>query len=279
MNRRRFVQGAAVATGAAAVGGFGAWKFMLHHLEVVDVTLPVAGLPVSLEGARMVQVSDLHIGPVVDDAYVMRALALAGSLAPDILVFTGDFVTWHGPEQLAQLDRVLAAKPVPRLATVAVLGNHDYGFGWREQSVASRVIDIVKRHGVTVIRNDVHVVEGLAFLGVDDMWAGMTDIPHARQALASGMPSIALCHNPDAADSPAWQGYRGWMLSGHTHGGQCRAPFCAPPVLPVQNRRYAAGEVALGSGRTLYVNRGIGHTLPVRVLVRPEVTSYRLVRA
>lgn len=279
MNRRKFLRRAGVAVGVAGVAGVSAWKFSLHHLEVVNVTLPIAGLPTSLEGARLVQLSDLHVGPDVDDSYLLRAFALAGSLKPDILAFTGDFVSWRGTQQLAQLERAMQAVPSATLAKVAILGNHDYGYGWRELAVAESIVKTVSNHGVTFIRNDVQVVEGLSIIGIDDWWARQTDVKRARELAAKDAPQLVLCHNPDVADQEGWEGYRGWMLSGHTHGGQCKAPFMAPPLLPVQNKRYAAGAVQTSDGRTVYINRGIGHTLPIRVNVRPEVTAYRLVRA
>jgi uncharacterized protein len=71
-------------------------------------------------------------------------------------------------------------------------------------------------------------------------------------------------------------GYEGWILSGHTHGGQCKPPFLPPPLLPVRNRRYTAGEFPLTGGRRLYISRGVGHLLPVRFNVRPEVTVFEL---
>ncbi|HTN02405.1 MAG TPA: phosphoesterase, partial [Planctomycetaceae bacterium] len=75
-----------------------------------------------------------------------------------------------------------------------------------------------------------------------------------------------------------WDGYRGWILSGHTHGGQCKPPFLPPPLLPVKNQRYTAGEFAVADGRQLYISRGLGHLLPVRFNCRPEVTMFRMVR-
>ena len=56
-------------------------------------------------------------------------------------------------------------------------------------------------------------------------------------------PALVLSHNPDTADVPGWLGYEGWILSGHTHGGQCKPPFLPPPLLPVRNRRYTSGEI------------------------------------
>ena len=76
-----------------------------------------------------------------------------------------------------------------------------------------------------------------------------------------------------------WENYHGWILSGHTHGGQCKPPFLPPPLLPVRNVRYTAGEFALDGNRRLYINRGVGHLLRVRFNMRPEVTVHELVPA
>jgi hypothetical protein len=91
--------------------------------------------------------------------------------------------------------------------------------------------------------------------------------------------ALVLCHNPDAADEPVWAGYRGWILAGHTHGGQCKPPFLPPPLLPVKNRRYTCGAFDLGDGRNLYISRGLGYLRRVRFGVRPEITLFRLVAA
>jgi predicted MPP superfamily phosphohydrolase len=80
-------------------------------------------------------------------------------------------------------------------------------------------------------------------------------------------------------DVDAWSDYDGWILGGHTHGGQCKPPFLPAPIVPVRNKRYTAGAFALAGGRTLYINRGLGHLLRVRFNVRPEVTIFELARA
>ena len=72
--------------------------------------------------------------------------------------------------------------------------------------------------------------------------------------------------------------YRGWVLSGHTHGGQCSVPRLGPPFLPILNSRYAAGEVDLGDGRRLYVSRGVGYSsVPLRLFAPAEVVALELV--
>jgi predicted MPP superfamily phosphohydrolase len=97
--------------------------------------------------------------------------------------------------------------------------------------------------------------------------------------LDSARPAIALCHNPDGADHPWLANFRGWMLSGHTHGGQCKAPFMQPPLVPVKNKRYVAGEYELTDSRRLYINRGLGYIERLRFNARPEITAFTLEQA
>ena len=117
---------------------------------------------------------------------------------------------------------------------------------------------------------------GLQIAGLDDLWARQFDSTRGLADLDSRTPALALSHNPDTADLPGWEGFRGWILSGHTHGGQCKAPFLPPPLLPVRNRRYTSGEFDLSGDRRMYISRGIGHVLRVRFNVRPEVTAFTL---
>jgi predicted MPP superfamily phosphohydrolase len=278
MNRRHFLKlGALAGASAAGVGGY-TWLIEPHWEKVVERDLAITHLPPSLVGARMVQISDVHVGPRVDDGYLIDALGRAAALRPDIVVFTGDFISYRaarGDAQFDQLRGVLAHLPRGRLATLGILGNHDYGRNWAQPEVAVRVVAEAERAGVRVLRNEVASVGGLDVIGVDDLWAHRSDTKRALDARTSDA-ALVLCHNPDAMDELSWGDYKGWILAGHTHGGQCKPPFLPPPMLPVRNKRYTAGEIPLGNGRRLYINRGLGHLIQVRFNVRPEITSFTL---
>lgn len=280
MNRRQFLQrGALAAVSSGAVGAY-TWLVEPHWLKIVERDLAVAGLPPSLVGKRLVQISDIHAGPRVDNEYLVDAFKQAAALRPDIVVFTGDFISVvydrpAGATDVGKLREVLPHFPRGRIATLAILGNHDYGRAWAEPAVATRVVREAERAGVRVLRNEVATVEGLDVIGVDDMWAHHSDTKRALGARTSSS-AIALCHNPDAMDALSWGDYKGWVLAGHTHGGQCKPPFLPPPILPVRNKRYTAGEIPVGDGRRLYINRGLGHLIRVRFNVRPEITVFTL---
>jgi predicted MPP superfamily phosphohydrolase len=278
-SRRGFLKlGAALAFGGLGTGLY-SWRVEPHWVEVVRRDLPVAHLPAALEGQTLVQLSDLHVGPEVDDDYLLDCFRLVAELDPALLVLTGDFMTCRRGEQVEHALRVVGRLKLARLATLAVPGNHDYGAMARHPDVADRLSAGLRGLGVEVLRNSAREVAGLTVAGLDDLWGPNFDPAEVLPALDPGRANLVLCHNPDAADLPVWSGYRGWVLSGHTHGGQCKPPLLAPPVLPVKNRRYTAGEFDLGDGRRLYVNRALGHLRRVRFNVRPEITAFTLTRA
>ncbi|MBP9897449.1 MAG: metallophosphoesterase [Gemmatimonadales bacterium] len=268
--------GAVVGTGLASLGYAVGWE--PEWLEVVTRDLPIRGLPASLEGKTLVQLSDLHMGPRVDDSYIADTFATVAALRPDIVVMTGDWISYRRRTQLESFDRLIASFPHGQLATIGILGNHDYGTNWRMPAVAEAITTRAEAHGVRMLRNEAAVVEGLTIIGLEDLWGPYFAPPPALLA-ASDEPRLVLCHNPDAADHPIWSGYQGWILAGHTHGGQCKPPFLPPPILPVENPRYTSGEIAVRGERRLYISRGVGYLIRARFNARPEVTEFKLTRA
>jgi predicted MPP superfamily phosphohydrolase len=166
--------------------------------------------------------------------------------------------------------------PRGRLATLGILGNHDFGPGWAHPEMASRLATMLQAHGIRILRNEVTEVAGLQVAGMDDLWG--TDLKPAETVaqLERSRPSLVLSHNPDSVDLPGWESYEGWILCGHTHGGQCKPPFLPPPILPVKNLRYTSGAFELPGNRSMYISRGVGHVMQVRFNARPEVTVFEL---
>jgi predicted MPP superfamily phosphohydrolase len=278
--RRQFLAAAAAgAVAAPAATLLYTFRIEPHWLQFTRPILPIVGLPRELHGATLAQLSDLHVGPQVSDDYLVRCFRRLTELEPDIVAFTGDWISYNGPDQLRQLARVLRHVPQGRLATVGILGNHDYGFSWRMLDVADHVAAIAADAGVVVLRNSTIAVRGLRIAGLDDLWSPMFGPEEVLNGSTPDKPGLVLCHNPDAADRRVWSDYRGWILAGHTHGGQCKPPFLPPPLLPVRNRRYTSGPFDLSDGRHMYISRGVGHLAQVRFNVRPEIPLFRLERA
>lgn len=279
-SRRRFLRRAAQAAAVTpfAVGGY-AWRIEPHWVRTEHREMPIQHLPLPLENQVLAHISDLHVGPVVDEGYLRSALRRVRQAAPALVVVTGDWMTCEGEEQVeATLSTIQVLRP-EKHPVIGILGNHDYGERFNNPRVAATLTDGLRRLGVEVLRNECTEYRGLQIAGSDDLWARRCDIPRTLSSLDRNRAAIALTHNPDAVDQPGWDGYRGWVLAGHTHGGQCWAPGIGAPVLPVENKRYAHGEVDLHDGRQLYVNRGLGYKAPVRLLSRPEISLFRMTRA
>src|SRR4051794_798083 len=140
MTRRRFF--ASLGAGAALATGLGVYTFGIepHWVEVVARDLPIRNLPDALIGKTLVQLSDLHVGPRVDADFLVRSLHLVNELQPDLIAFTGDFMTCDRDEQVDEVARVVRHLNIPKLGCFAILGNHDYGWGWKQVDVASKLI-------------------------------------------------------------------------------------------------------------------------------------------
>jgi len=276
ITRRQALRSLAAA-GAAALGLY-AWRIEPHWLEFTYPMLPVVGLPHELVGCRVAQLSDVHVGERVDDDYVVKSFRRVQALEPDFVVHTGDWISYSYGQNFEKLRRDLGHMPHGRLGTVGILGNHDYGRRWRMVDVADKVAGIASAAGVTVLRNQAVNVAGLQFIGLDDFWGPRFDPKDVLEQKGADPATIVLCHNPDVADLPVWGKFQGWILAGHTHGGQCKPPFLPPPLLPVKNRRYTAGAFEIAGNRRMYISRGVGHLLRVRFNVRPEIPIFQLVR-
>jgi uncharacterized protein len=266
-----------MVAGAVGVGGYTRY-YEPTWLEITTRAMPIAGLPRSLVGKRLVQLSDIHLGPHVKDAYVFDTFARVRALDPDLVVYTGDLTSLH-PGLYEHAAHVYGRMPRGALGTFVSLGNHDYGRNWAHKEDATRIADVMRAQGATVLVNEMAEVDGLAIVGLGDLWGDDFAPDRAFAHLTPGRAAIALSHNPDTVDMNGWERFSGWVLAGHTHGGQCKPPFLPPPILPVKNKRYTCGEFALSAGRQLYISRGIGTVLPVRFNVRPEVTVFRLTAA
>lgn len=277
MKRRKFIKNSLLgAAGASLLSGLYAWQIEPFWLEFVKHKMPIKNLPQQLEGKTLMQISDIHVGNRFDYTYIIESFKKAQTFNPDFVVYTGDYVNYENESQFEQLSHVFQHVVKGNLGTAGILGNHDYGLDWAEQDVADKITSILEKSGIEMLSNAQTTIDGLNIIGLDDFWALNFSPEKVLQAHNTEEANIVLCHNPDVCDLDVWQGYQGWILSGHTHGGQCKPPFLNPPILPVKNNLYSAGEIDLFDGRTLYINRALGHLWQVRFNVRPEITLFEL---
>ena len=292
-SRRTFFQYAAVLAGGfpffAATYGFAAGR-LRYTIERVDV--PVANLPAELDGLRIAQLSDIHIGDYMPPLEIARAVTMANDLQPDISFVTGDFVSSEGDPLdacITELSRLRAP-----LGVWGCNGNHEIYAGVEDE--AERLF---REKGMRLLRAQCAVVEhnGARFnlLGVDYQRDHMTSgeptgpMLHEIEALIRhDMPNILLSHNPNSFRRAAELGVE-LSLAGHTHGGQVKFEIVDHSVSPARLiTPFVAGLYRLPIARNgngsqkaaLYVNRGLGtFGFPVRIGVPPEITLLTLRQA
>ena len=280
MKRRKFIKGTFWGTtGIGILGGLYTWQVEPFWLEFVKKKMPIRNLPNKLIGKTLMQISDIHVGNRFNYNYIIESFEKAKKLEPDFVVYTGDYVSYEDERQFEQLNEVLKYTVKGKLGTVGILGNHDYGKNWSEQSVADQISIQLEKSGIRLLNNNQEELEGLNIIGFDDYWALNFGPKTVMSNYDKSKANLILCHNPDVCDLDVWVGYAGWILSGHTHGGQCKPPFLDAPMLPVKNKKYSQGEIDLKDGRILYINRAVGHLWQVRFNVRPEITIFKLEQA
>lgn len=279
MNRKTFLKRIAQLSVLGAFPMLYSWQVEPFWLEFVEKKLPIRNLPKDLESKIIMQISDLHVGKRFNWQFLIDSFQKAQKYNPDFVVYTGDFVNHGTQDEREDLKKVMKNAVFGNLGTFGILGNHDYGKDWEEPEVAQNITDILESFGVNMLRNEQKESSGLNFIGFDDLWSANFQPMKVMQEYDPSKANLVLCHNPDACDIDIWNGYQGWILSGHTHGGQCRIPGVITPVLPVKNRKYVSGEINLEDGRMLYINRAIGHSFQLRFMVRPEITVFTLTHA
>ena len=281
MNRRKYIKQTFWGiTGLGLFSGLYTWQIEPFWLEIVKLKMPIKNLPENLFGKTLMQISDIHIGDTFDYHFIIDSFKKAKELEPDFVVYTGDYVSLSNDEiQYDKLQETLKNIVHGRLGTLGILGNHDYGKNWSQISIANNIADKLEQSGIKVLRNESVELNGINFIGFDDYWGRNFNPEKAMNGFDKSKANIALCHNPDVCDLDIWRDYNSWILSGHTHGGQVKPPFLRPPMLPVKNKKYSAGQIELNNGRTLYINRALGHLWQVRFNVRPEITIFELQQA
>jgi predicted MPP superfamily phosphohydrolase len=268
---------AALLAAISLVGYAGARRLVVRYL---DVRLP--SLPDAFEGIRIVQISDVHVGPHTSRRHLARVADAARDARPDLIVYTGDQVDDFARDVehfVAAFGGIKAS-----LGVFAIAGNHDVIAGWdavRQGLVAS---------GMTVLVNDAVPVERngqrIWLAGTGDpagaSWqrgGGLSAAPDVERTLGGippGEPIIALAHNPALWPGLARRGVA-LTLSGHTHYGQLAIPGWGWSVAS------AFLDLSMGvyrrDGSVLYISPGTNYWgVPLRIGTPPEVTVLTLRR-
>ena len=281
--RRKFLRQTSVVGVSLAAYGVGRGTLEAHSdPDIIRQELSFPDLPPGLDGLRLVQISDLHAGPLVKPEQVQRWRRIAEGERPEILLITGDMVD-SLPSEAGAVVEAFRGFRAP-LGCYAILGNHDYFTDprpiWRAMEGIG--IQFLENRSALVPRN----AGTLALVGLQDPMAKhghFRDIafgPGPRPDLAvQGLPAdawrLCLSHRPSDWHLARKTGAP-LTLSGHTHGGQVN-------LIPGVSSAIILGEYTQGlyhhGGQSLYVNRGLGVVgLPIRVGAPPEITVITLRR-
>ena len=246
-------------------------------LVVKEIALDAKSLKLS-KPLKIVQCSDLHLGPDYDMTHLERVVEKINALAPDLIVFTGDLIDDNSSFQETDETIVILSKLKARLGKYAVIGNHDYGGNgikrYRKIMQDSGFKLLINERAQIVLENN----QILNLIGLDDAIFGDVNVPQTMQHITKQSYNIVLCHEPDLADEVAVYPVD-LQLSGHSHGGQVRVPFKGAILTPPKGKKYTKGlyDIEGNARMKLYVNVGIGTSqMRIRFGCLPELTVINL---
>jgi hypothetical protein len=258
--------------------------FEARAVRPVHLTIATDKLPQGVDRLRVAQITDVHLGWIIQEERLDRMLEVVRAARPDLLVSTGDLV--DGDMEAREAEAALFRGLNLPLGIYAVTGNHEYYAGV-EQAVAFK-----ERSGMQVLRNEALRVGGIIIAGVDDPTARRFgyELKPEHEVLAP-LPEnrfvLLLKHQP--AVDPESVGYFDLQLSGHTHRGQIwpfywatRMVYEYRPWLRALAPSVRGGEAYASGPRResqVYVSSGTGTWgPPIRFLSPPEVTIVDIVR-
>lgn len=228
--------------------------------------------PKSLNGYRIALLADLHLCDAGSVEQGRKAVLAAMDAEPDAICLLGDHVNIWKEDSPGFIGEALEPLEDFKKLKLAIAGNHDYYLGdpsWLEL--------IFEDLGVTFLRNESLVADGIAWVGVDsanELHANPY-LPMMQLADRGGdEPIIVLWHEPDVVD---WlPSGAALMVSGHSHGGQFMFPWGWTPMHTKNGRVYVKGFYP-DAPTPIYVSRGVGVTgPPSRLCCPPEVSILEL---
>ena len=286
--------------GYTALGMIGVWLILFvwgyffgrYFHEVKSVTIACKGLPKAYDGFRIVQISDLHLdGWKGHEDELLGIVNEINALKPDAIVFTGDLVSLDESE-LKPFIPILSQLKSPN-GVVSIMGNHDYlpyNRSLSDKDRAYKISDLQRMQreelGWKLLLNDNCPVFPRGYNKPNPAFGTVNSNPHSDLPVPESAPSegspmlitseghypIILTHDPTHWRGEIVKGRPSLTLSGHTHAGQFR-------VLGWSVARFIYDEydgLYTDGDHNLYVNIGLGGTMPMRIGATPEISLITL---
>lgn len=279
LDRRSFITTAAVALPAFTVAAAGAGVIQSYgETRFPNVDLTFAGLPPSLEGLRILHLSDVHLGYFVNLDDLERTMLLAEAQRPDLVLVTGDLA--DDLSQLPDALRMIGALKT-RYGTYASIGNHEYYRGIEE---VLRAFDAGSIPMMIDASTSMRVGASTLFIaGADDPArigrfndpAFLRDsVERSLDAMPSNAFTLLMSHRPEGFDIAARHGVD-LTVAGHYHGGIQLGLGGRAIIQDFAPGKYYWGHYRKGASQ-LYTSGGVGHWFPFRLNCPPEAPVYIL---
>lgn len=252
---------------ALALGSWGTWQAIkVPEPKTVEVKLP--NLPAGLDGLALVQLTDLHIGPILGKDWLSQVVSRVNALNPDLILLTGDYIDGYASELASELQPLENLRS--RYGVLGSTGNHEFYWNmpeWRQELERLNITILDNSHRSFKINNETIVLAGIPDLNAPrfgfngpDLQEALRDAPDAVRILLTHQPKKAREYAP-LVDL---------MLAGHTHGGLM---FFLQPLIARFNAGFVAGLYPV-EGKNLYVSPGTGlwNGFSCRIGVPAEIT-------
>lgn len=292
MSRSQFMVQFALLFGGTIFGSLLYGMTNRYNYQIRKIKLAFKDLPESFRNLRIIHISDIHSGSLIDKKAVEKGIQMIMDQKPDLILFTGDLVN-DRHEEAIDFVPIFSQLKAP-LGVYSVLGNHDYGdyVQWPSQTDKinnlNALKDLHRQMGWRLLLDEHHTIQKgehqIALLGVQNTsfksrFHTYGDLNKAYQGSEDKSFKILMSHDPSHWDGEINQKYKDihLTLSGHTHGMQFGVEIPWLKWSPVQYIYKQWAGLYQQDEQYLYVNRGFGFLgYPGRVGIMPEITLIEL---
>jgi predicted MPP superfamily phosphohydrolase len=272
-SRRQFLNTTAVALCAAPAVALGTGFIIRKDFQIKEVDLKIPNLPRDLQGLRLLQLSDIHMGSYFTPNDLRRVVDASNNLRADLGFVTGDLITTASDpidDCLLELKRLKTSSGL-----WGCMGNHE-----KIARIAAYVAAQGRKQDLLFLRREAQSLKfgntRLNLVGVDHQSKHEGYLVGMEQFVRNDEFNLLLSHNPDVFNVAANQGFQ-LILAGHTHGGQINLEVAHTNLNIVDLVTPYTKGLYQKPGSSLYVTSGLGTIgVPVRLGAPPEITLIRL---